>query len=278
MRWACVMLCACNQVYGLEPTATRDAAYFDAPIDAPFSCPPLGAPLAFSPKLSQLALDCAFYTASTTKNVALASCRDAADVLHVSIGPVDGPFTPLAAVGTPTPSLELSQPQLAFDGDLFLLHGYDISSNVSEVRVYRDAGGTWVRGGDFPAPLAVTTNPSRAPGRRVVYQLAPTDVREMYENADETWSPGPAHPVAMLGVPDARVMWLSPDARRMLFAVNAQSTETAYLAFTERASTADSFGPHTRLDLPLVFDPFILEDCSRIYFSGLRSVFYAQQL
>jgi hypothetical protein len=276
VRAALVLLAACNQVYDLQPTVARDARFFDAPSDAPFSCP-LDAPLAFSSKLAQLPLDCAYYTASASKNRGLAACR-INDIQVISIGPVDGPF---ASLGLPPESseIELSQPRLAADGELFLLHTYDIGNVVGRVRVYRDIGGTWVRGTDLPGDNIRTTNPSRGPDRRILVHATATELRELREDGSGAWLPVRTHSLAQIGVPNLTVLWLAPDARRLLFAVNAAGPpEIAFLAFTVRSSVDDLFGPMVRTELPLIIDPFITDDCSRIYFSGLRSLFYAQQL
>ena len=38
-----LLLAGCNAVFGIKETRQYDAAYFDAPPDAPFTCPALGA-------------------------------------------------------------------------------------------------------------------------------------------------------------------------------------------------------------------------------------------
>lgn len=269
------LLAACNQVYDLAPTVARDARYFDAPIDAPYRCPPVGTPPLFAPTLSQLVLDCASYTASEARGIALAMCAVDDGKIHVATGPLAGPFTRLAAVEE-LDHLLISQPQLAADGTMFLLYVFDINALVATVQVFRDKAGTWVRGGDLPAAAITTANPSSGPDHRIVYATT-GGLDELRLDAGGDWvDAGTDHALEQIGVENLRPLWLSPDGRRLLFAVDV-GKETAFLAFTERQTTSDPFGPHIRTDLPFVIDPYIADDCSRIYFSGLRSVFYAPQ-
>lgn len=54
VRRAVLVLAGCNAVFGIKDTRQYDAAYFDAPPDAPFACPALGGPApTFSPVLHQ---------------------------------------------------------------------------------------------------------------------------------------------------------------------------------------------------------------------------------
>ena len=54
----------CNQVFDLKPTASIDAAYFDA---APPVCPAIGTPPSFGDNLHQILVqDCKDYTVSPT--------------------------------------------------------------------------------------------------------------------------------------------------------------------------------------------------------------------
>src|SRR5689334_19586163 len=81
MRRSCsvLLLVGCNQVYGLDPTRASDAAYFDAPIDAPYACPPIGTPPRFSRSFAQVvAQNCNNYTVSISGR-ALARCAFAGD-------------------------------------------------------------------------------------------------------------------------------------------------------------------------------------------------------
>ena len=53
-------------------------------------------------------------------------------------------------------------------------------------------------------------------------------------------------------------------------------TQTLYM---DRASIDAPFSPPTVLaTAPVVYDPFLASDCSKLYTSGLGSIFYAPQL
>src|SRR5690349_8436389 len=90
-------LCGCNQILGLSPTQALppvDAQYFDAPADAPFSCPPIGTAPHFSRVLHQIQQDCTDFTASS--DWAVGYCYT--DRYQISQGPPDGPFERIAGM------------------------------------------------------------------------------------------------------------------------------------------------------------------------------------
>ena len=77
---------ACNWIFGLRSTEVVDAAFFDAPPDAPFRCPPPGQPPVFSQQIVQaIPRNCFFYSDSSDRKLAAAICGDA-----VNTGPIDG--------------------------------------------------------------------------------------------------------------------------------------------------------------------------------------------
>ena len=77
--------------------------------------------------------------------------------------------------------------------------------------------------------------------------------------------------VTVTGMPN-----LSPDGLRLVLGSTTQQSKVMY---SDRPSVDMRFRQAVPLmDIPDVPDPFLTEDCARVYFSGIGSVFYAQRL
>src|SRR4051794_34587507 len=94
MRSACnpmlvFALAACNQVFGVHDTVSAGPAFYDAGIDAPFACPPIGgSPPQFSAFLHQdFVQDCADYSIAGGRATAL--CSDATSATSINEGARD---------------------------------------------------------------------------------------------------------------------------------------------------------------------------------------------
>lgn len=71
---------------------------------------------------------------------------------------------------------------------------------------------------------------------------------------------------------------LSPDGLRMVLAAVPPMDNRDHVMYSDRPTVTDRFRPAVRLTgAPDVIDPFLTEDCARIYFSGFGSVFYVEQ-
>jgi len=259
-----IALAACNQVYGLDPTIERDARFFDAPS----TCPPIGGPINFGPLLEQAALDYYSYTASRERAIVLRGEPLSANA-EIHGGPPDGPFALIPELPRSEGAVfYITRAQLSPEGDLLLLRvGYNGASAL-ELRTYH-FDGAWVRGANVDAAPYYTTTVSRAPDRRMIGRpLNDSVVREL-SDVSGTWQEIATHPLA--GVTNVAPLWLSPDALRLVF--NA----SGIIRYSDRASTADPFVSSQVLELPSNLDTFITEDCTRAYFSGLQSLFYANR-
>jgi hypothetical protein len=266
---------ACNQVYGLSETITIDAAYFDAPPRGIPHCPALGETLVFSPVLHQLHFDCIGYNASADVDLAVARCRDA-DSYQLYSGPRDGPFAPVPELPVSMPDFDVTSAQLDPEGATLLVATFDLTNIVGDLRVYHRTDAGWVRGADVASPPARASTISRGPDHRMLGTNGASDVTEL-SDASGSWQPVNTHTLSVLGVPSVGAMWLSADALGVLFVANAFDVQdNRYMAYAQRAATSDPFGAAIRVSLPVMDDPFITEDCGRLYFSGLHSIFYAE--
>lgn len=270
-----VLLCGCNQVFGLTETSPSDAQFYDAPSRKPAHCPAFGELPVFSPVLHQLHFDCSQYNESTDVNLSVAMCRGI-DQYQACSGPHDGPFSPITELPLTTSDFDVSSPQLDPEGDMLLITTFDLTNTVGALRVYRRAGDTWVRDADVPNAPPRTSNPSRGPDHRILGTNGTSDVIEI-SDASGSWQQVRTHAKVALGVPSVGAIWLSADALSIVFVANAfDLPENRTIMYADRAAKDDLFGTARPLALPIVDDIFITEDCGRLYFSGLRSIFYAE--
>jgi hypothetical protein len=275
VRWWLLLLCGCNQVFDLKPTVAVDAQYFDAPPRQPPHCPDIGTDLVFAPQLHQLHFFCTNYQVSQSADLALTSCIEN-DRYRIFSGPADGPFTLVSELPESTVDFDVSSPRLAPDGSLLLISTFDLTNVVSELRVYHRDGSVWMRDPNVPNGPPAASNLSRGPAYRFLGTNGISDVFE-YVFTNGTWQKVQTHPLSTLQVPSVGPIWLSADALRMLFVADAFAVfDNRYMAYADRASIDEPFGVARRLNLPILVDAYVTEDCGRLYFSGLHSIFYAE--
>jgi len=262
-----LVLGACNQVYGLEPTVL---SLGDA--HAPFRCPEDDSPPQFSPQLKQvLVRPCYGYTVST-RDLAAAWCDDGIEST-VETGPVDGDLTPISLPLTAAGAYAHQNPALAPEGDLLLARQVrGIDDYVDSA--YRLVDGAWQWESDVLNPPGYGDFfgvPSAAPDRRLlVTRQYPGVLSELAESGG-VWTEIATRPIAELG---ARApVQLSPDGLRAIF------IDQQRVMYARRETKAD---PFTNAELvptaPRIIGAFMTADCGRLYFSELGSIWYAEQL
>ena len=271
MRALLVMLAlvGCNEYYGLDSVGIRDARQFDGPT----SCPPIGGTLDFAPLVEQLLVDCSSYTASS--DLAIALCTEPGRN-GVYGGPPEGPLVWISELPEATPLFLIYDVKLSADGSLLLMRIDD--GLGKQLRTYRLAGATWMRGADVASAPAQTSNASRGPDHRIIGSSMGDAAMLELSDASGDWTAVRTHPLAPLGLAFAFPLWLSGDGLRLVFFGNTTPTRVgSTINYADRASTSDPFQTMQRLAVAVTEDVFLSEDCSRAYFSGLRSVFYARR-
>jgi hypothetical protein len=280
-----VIAAGCDSVFGLDPTQplTRDAQQFDAPIDAPFACAPIGSTPQFSTLVHQVFhQDCRDYAFSTSAGFAVASCQDALFATQFASGPIDHPL-PLVSISLTPSDAQINRVWLAPAGDELFVLTYSSSLTLYTVLTYtHQPDGSWSRGADFttaPAYFQLSA-PTRGPTPHIV-RTFPSDpnLHELAEMSPGSWVEVAVHSLAELGVSYPDNPHLSSDGLRLLMVTAlANRLGETVVAYTDRASLGAPFRPAVALtDVPNVPDAFMTEDCSRIYFSGIGSIFYVQQ-
>ena len=273
---AWLLLGGCNQVFGLSETVPIDAQQFDAPVDAPFACPPPGTQPAFATLLHQaIAKNCISYTTSTPTGRAAAYCLD---IAAIAVGEIDGVPEPAVL----TPAGDLDWPRLTPEGDELWARRRTTTSTFAVYQHVADHSWTWVR--DL-VPAAVgrddtITAPSRRIGgirRFLRYAFSELQLHE-YDDDGTTATLVRTYTAQALGVLFIQFPNLDADGLRLVFVGQAPDATFVQTFYADRARLEDPFSPATPLaSAPLAFDPFLAESCSRLYTSGLGSIFYAQQ-
>ena len=267
---ACWLLClgACNWVYGLDQTRLPDPPGPDA---AP-RCSASGA-LAFSPRVTQAVIqECTDYTIQGT--MAIAECGSGFLTTKLAGGPVDAPLVPIDIAATRL-NAHLVAPRLTPDGDLIVHQELPTRSSVASV--YRRDGEGWTWQSDLPfalPPFARAGLPSKGPRRHLMVTYA-DHIEEAGDDGTGNWTTT-SSPFGALGVTKVNsAIHLSADGLRAVFTGATTLPEVRYAV---RSRIDAPFEGSFPLTVPAAMDAYLTEDCSRLYFSGLGSIFYVPQL
>ncbi len=286
MRWfaaAAVLSCGCNQVFDIKATLIADASrpFFDGPIDAAPTCPASGTVPKFAKLFHQLDVSsCTEYQTSQATDLALARCGNA--TVSVGVGRIDDTMT--AAVGFDPGVNARGDVRLAPEGNLafMTLVPAEGIAVYSLAEYDRDALGNWTTGPAIPIPLGVLGNIStmtRASlGRRLFVTSLSGTMDEYVEDDQAQWSDVATYGASDFGLADVGDPQLSPDGLRMVMAGTPTSGNMLQTYYVDRPDLTSRFGMPTQIDaIPGVTDAFLTEDCGRLYFSAIDTVFYVQR-
>lgn len=281
--WCLLALAGCDAVFGIEHTTAlprADAQKFDGIPDAPFACPPTGTAPKFSVFFRQVVPqgDCDHYT--TGGGIAFATCGGSSDTSPFTVqqSAVDS-----STMNPVTPSA-LDYAMLSPDGtELWYAHADALGNGVISVYV-PDGANAWkasydafvVTGNSF---ITATTPMSVGSPRHALVSISGT-IHELAEVSPQMWSDVAMYQlVPTPGIVDSPPQ-LSPDGLRVVFhGSNVGSPAEVGVFYADRASLSAPFNAAVLLEGPPVgaATPFMTGDCSRLYFSGLGSVFYVPE-
>lgn len=274
--WLLALCCGCNEVFGLRQTIAIDAQQFDAPADAPYACPPPGAQPMFAALLYQvIAQNCISYTTSATTNRAAAYCLD---IDAIADGVIDG--VPEKTVMTPEGNFDW--PRLTPEGDEMWVRRRDGTGKIAVYGYTSEHQWTWIRDlalASTGVDDIITTPSRRVDGVRHFLHYAFSE-RTLYEYTDDgaTQTFVRAYDATALGIYFVQFPNLDADGLRLVFVGQGVDTNFAQTFYADRAQLADPFVAALPLTTaPVAYDPFLTADCSRLYTSGLGSIFYARQ-
>lgn len=272
-------LAGCNQVYGLDATQLRDGAAPDAPFACTSAAPQFrGTPV---PVIASSNSDLArFYSISLDRRIAV-TLR--AGTLYEGPGDSD---QLRGAMLMPPPPAAFNSPRLSPEGDeLFLVHP-ESPATASIVR-YARSGDVWIRQ-PSPAFTVPTSQPEisiptrKDLGPRHVVVTVGAMMREYIETAPDVWSLTTTYAPSDFGTMNILVPNLSADGLRIVFQGQGIADATLYYATRERidARFGMAVDANPFFGNPRLLDPYLLEDCSRLYFFVLQNpvgVFYAER-
>ena len=284
MRFAVVALaaCGCNQVFGLEQTI-GPSVYFDAPVDAPFACPPVGQTPQFSRLLHQIPQRCSELSASLIADQAIAMCFE--PTMQIAQGTAVGPLEQIAGFETVN-RIHYDAPRLMPDGDQVIIRRWDEGTVVGEIRVYnRGADGVLTYSHEITLPSGAQTDsfvrygsPSRGPSRRMFYRpnIGPLTELEFGPSGASTiaatYTEDDFGVTSFAGLPPS----ITGDGLRLVMYAGGPEGNGIY--YSDRAMVTDRFRTASLLmNVPPAIDAFMTDDCERLYFSAINSLFWVQQ-
>ena len=284
MRWWLLLaLCACNRIFGLSPTAESkvDAQFFDAPVDAPFTCPPIGTTPRFETDPHQVIYDKCFGYQRSANGIAKVDCLNAIDM-----GAWDGPFAPAADLAEDATYFRTGG-WLAPDGDQIYMQEMGKLASVNQfARFVPNGSGGWTRVDTlvFPSQLYLPyfiSTPTRTVPRHAMVLDNHGYLAEVIDDGTANLQFVRAYSNLQLGIANFNGPQLSPDGLRLVIYGTAPQPDGSVLQsvwYSDRPSIDADFRTFDPLpDVPLITDPFFTEDCSRLYFSGIGSIWYVQQ-
>lgn len=270
-----VIASGCNRLFGVQGTELVDARYFDAAIDAPFACPAPGETPQFDRNLVQAVFqNVVDYTTSTATGRAVGSSADG-----IMEGPIDEPmtlqkgFSSAACLSCPV----FLQPRLTPEGDGL----YGVLSGMFDSRLvlFRIVGDTWMLTTDLgPTSYGAISSLTWGPTRHLMVGDG-IDLRELtITDSGQVTELSPPYKPVDLGVEMVRNPMLTSDGLRMTF-IGADKGLHEAMYYADRGDLAARFSTGRQMvDVPVVEGSYMTEDCSRIYLSGLGSVFYAPRI
>jgi hypothetical protein len=274
LQWGLLALCACNELFGIDKT--RAVSRTDAMVDAPFTCPPIGtAPVFLTNPQQFVRQSCLLYQYSSDADLAIADCSG-----NLSQGAIGGPMTPIADLASSGSTIR----QAAWidpEGDQLIVQEQDTS--VLFVRYMHAGGDHWTRGGtliwpsSLLAPYQASTQTRGVPRRMMALDNGGY-LDEMIDDGSDTLQVHRRYGQGELGIYNYQGPMITADGLRMVvYGTQPGPTVLQSIWYTDRASIDDDFRAFTALpDVPSIQDPFLRDDCARIYFSGIGSIWYEQ--
>jgi hypothetical protein len=256
------VLAGCNSVLGLAPIASRDAAFYDAHVDAPSECPFDLAP-SFDHGAIEQVLDqrCGVFTTSEDGMRAMALCD-----LAIAEGANDGSLL-VPAPGLAMTSDSYGVPALGPDGMVASVIRFNADLTRDALIVTRDAG-TWRIAATISnagGAIFSMSQPTRGPGAHVIVDM----VQDLHEFVD-TGSGWEDRYTFTLSNYFHGYIQLSPDG------LHAWWMRGSTIYYASRATMNDPFTELGRVSgADGVGYVFISADCGRIYFNTLDRIWRA---
>lgn len=265
------LLVGCNEVYGLAKTEPIDAAFFDAP---PPTCPATGTPPTFGQDFHQVVLQpCTDFTFASNGR-ALARCEGV-----ISEGTLGEGLVPAAGLEQTT-DLIYDHPRLHPDGELAVMRVTDRTMSRTFFGVFARTEAGWVKREELGVAYTMLGSSALTRDGHIVVVAAGGGLRELARDGNGVWSEVLVHSFTELGVTSlGDQVNLSSDGLRLLVVGTPAGANQIMLLYADRASETDPFSAVVPLpSLDYLPNGFLTEDCARLYFSALGTVFYTEHL
>jgi len=274
LRVACVLGAACGS----------HATFYDAPRDAPFSCPAFGETPEFSSTfVARLQQACTSYHYVDTTNTAVGNCQDvdragSGDFGYYNLdGPSDAIMTDSMSLPQSAGSDLYTDLRVTPRGTILVRH--DNGSANALIELGDDSSGHF--GMLRTTPLTTT--------QTLVAAYADADVHVILGDgttlSDWTWAGsgalqqvGSAHLPDELGLTEIVTLAVTTDGLRAVLSGRASPGAPAFVYYTDRERTVDWFFK-SRLILPLqgLTDLDLDDDCGTIWYPSQGALFTAQR-
>jgi len=273
-----LLLAGCNQIYDLDQTRLRDGA---AP-DAPPMCTSAAPVFRGEPVPVIIAGEYArSYSISLDRRIAVANV-----IGGIIEGPGDSALMTRAIIEPSPPGL-IGSPRLSPEGDELFVR-YAEPGGGAAVHRYAREGNVWaykaklffVMESNQP-DISIPTRKELGP-RRLVVGVNTNELREYVEGPADQWTQlGAPYSPSDLDVATIILPNISSDGLRLVF--QGQQAGSRTLLYASRANVTERFGKALAANPffgnPDLYDPYLLEDCSRLYFFAISTppgVYYVE--
>ncbi|MDQ3336107.1 MAG: hypothetical protein M4D80_13140 [Myxococcota bacterium] len=269
-RYAVLVACGCNQFYGLESTRLP----YDALV---VGCPEGRAPR-FSPAIHQaVQQDCSQYHFNADASLATALCRGYP--AKIFVGRRDEMLELQVVPVTPTSTFYFSAHPAPASRRIYMQKVVNGTPTTHEVVTFDEmAEGAWIETGKLPIPFTNAHRKSSvfrgATGDRLIVLHLAMDEMIEYEREGTSWvqrGPTRLRPTMFNG---SLAFSLTTDGLRAVYLGEDRKT----LLYVSRPDLDSWFGDPLPLEgAPAVEEAQLTEDCARLYYNGLDSIFYSEQ-
>lgn len=260
----------CNQVFDIESTMLEN----EAPKNPMCPSDGISAPQFRDNVVTVLSRECFTYTVSEVADRALGVCSDRGTGVTLELGPIEGELEPIVVAPTPADAY-ISKAWLSHGGDEIVIHQIHGQPAVHRLNLYKRTGATWTVSSTISeSTMFITAGvPSAGPEPRLIESTVVGGYRELAER-DGAWVEVRrglwAELVTTGGVGDN--VNLSADGLRMTFTITFDAH------YTDRPSLDVPFRVSVPLDtLGEVRSAQLVDNCAKIYFTGLGQVFFRYQ-
>lgn len=272
---------ACNGLFGLHETRLADAAFHDAPADAPYTCPALGAVPSYGPQLfPTVSTFCSDFTYSSAADRVIGLC-DFGGVLQLSEGSSVGALVAIPAFafdGVHT----YEMPRLAPAGDELFVRV--LPSTTSTIARYtRATDGTWAFAANVDlAGLTITqmsAPTTGAIGRRVLVRDTTSALFELADQGGDTWSMVDTYTEQDFGIASSvqGPTWTA-DGLHVVFGLSSFSAGMNWTYYAGRTDLTSRFtAAQIVTTAPMDTPQFLEVGCGRLYFVHGGYLEYVQQ-